>query len=235
MVDTHQEIKKFNQLAEKWWDTTGPMAPLHGLNSLRAPFIHETLGSARIDKPPMDILDVGCGAGILAESMASLGYHVVATDPATKNIEIAKSHAQQMGLSIDYHEGLIESLDLKTFDAILVMEVVEHVPDVQQLLSECIKRLKPGGHLFVATINRTLASFVTAIVGAEYVFRMLPKGTHAWHKFVKPEEIISPLIQDSMTLVKESGISVNPLGPRFRLTKYMGVNYMLAFKKNSKD
>ena len=114
------------------------------------------------------------------------------------------------------------------------MEVVEHVPDVQQLLSECIKRLKPGGHLFVATINRTLASFVTAIVGAEYVFRMLPRGTHEWHKFVKPEEIISPLIQDNMTLVKESGISVNPLGPRFRLTKYMGVNYMLAFKKNSK-
>ena len=122
-------------------------------------------------------------------------------------------------------------LEAKTFDAILVMEVVEHVPDVQELLSECIQRLKPGGHLFVATINRTLASFVTAIVGAEYVFRMLPRGTHQWSKFVKPEEIISPLTRSDMTLIKTSGISVNPFGPRFRLTRYMGVNYMLAFKK----
>ena len=179
----------------------------------------------------MAVLDVGCGAGILSESMASLGYQVVATDPATRNIEIAKTHAQQMGLDIDYHEGLIENLEAKTFDAILVMEVVEHVPDVQELLSECIQRLKPGGHLFVATINRTLASFVTAIVGAEYVFRMLPRGTHQWSKFVKPEEIISPLTRSDMTLLKTSGISVNPFGPRFRLTRYMGVNYMLAFKK----
>jgi len=230
-MDTQQEITKFNNLAERWWDTSGPMAPLHGLNSLRVPFIHETLNPPSTSRPTMDVLDVGCGAGILSESMASLGYHVVATDPATRNIEIAKTHAQQMGLDIDYQEGLIENLEVKTFDAILVMEVVEHVPDVQVLLSECIERLKPGGHLFVATINRTLASFVTAIVGAEYVFRMLPRGTHEWSKFVKPEEIINPLTQSTMTLVKTSGISVNPFGPRFRLTRYMGGNYMLAFKK----
>ena len=209
-MDSQQEITKFNNLAERWWDTSGPMAPLHGLNALRVPFIHETLNATSTNRPPMDVLDVGCGAGILSESMSSLGYHVVATDPANRNIEIAKTHAQQMGLDIDYHEGLIENLEAKTFDAILVMEVVEHVPDVQELLSECIQRLKPGGHLFVATINRTLASFVTAIVGAEYVFRMLPRGTHQWSKFVKPEEIISPLTRSNMTLVKTSGISVNP-------------------------
>ena len=234
-MDTQQEITKFNDLADKWWDTSGPMAPLHGLNSLRVPFIHETLNPPSANRPHMDVLDVGCGAGILSESIACLGYQVVATDPATRNIEIAKNHAQQMGLDIDYHEGLIENLDLKTFDAILVMEVVEHVPDVQELLSECIKRLKPGGHLFVATINRTLASFVTAIVGAEYIFRMLPKGTHEWSKFVKPEEIINPLNRSNMTLAKTSGISVNPFGPRFRLTGYIGVNYMLAFKKHIKN
>ena len=231
-MDAQQEITKFNHLAERWWDTSGPMAPLHGLNSLRVPFIHDTLSPPSTKRPPMVVLDVGCGAGILSESMASLGYQVVATDPATRNIEVAKTHAQQMGLDIDYHEGLIENLEAKTFDAILVMEVVEHVPDVQELLSECIQRLKPGGHLFVATINRTLASFVTAIVGAEYVFRMLPRGTHQWSKFVKPEEIISPLARSNMTLVKTSGISVNPFGPRFRLTRYMGVNYMLSFKKH---
>ena len=231
-MDTQQEITKFNNLAERWWDTSGPMAPLHGLNSLRVPFIHETLNPPSTNKPPMVVLDVGCGAGILSESMASLGYQVVATDPATRNIEIARNHAQQMSLDIDYHEGLIENLELKTFAAILVMEVVEHVPDVQELLNECIKRLKPGGYLFVATINRTLASFVTAIVGAEYVFRMLPRGTHQWRKFVKPEEIISPLSRGNMTLVKTSGIGVNPFGPRFRLTRYMGVNYMLSFKKH---
>ena len=183
----------------------------------------------------MAVLDVGCGAGILSESMASLDYQVVATDPATKNIEIAKSHAQKMGLDIDYREGLIETLDLKAFDAILVMEVVEHVPDVQILLNECIKRLKPGGHLFIATINRTLASFVTAIVGAEFIFRMLPIGTHEWRKFVKPKEIISPLAERGMTIVKEAGVSVNPFGPSFALTKYMGVNYMLAFKKENAE
>ena len=231
-METQQEITKFNNLAERWWDTSGPMAPLHGLNALRVPFIHETLNATSTNRPPMDVLDVGCGAGILSESMSSLGYHVVATDPATRNIEVAKTHAQQMGLDIDYHEGLIENLEAKTFDAILVMEVVEHVPDVQELLNECIQRLKPGGHLFVATINRTLASFVTAIVGAEYVFRMLPRGTHQWSKFVKPEEIIGPLARSNMTLVKTSGISVNPFGPRFRLTRYMGVNYMLSFKKH---
>jgi len=234
-MDTQQEITKFDNLAERWWDTNGPMAPLHGLNSLRVPFIHETLNPPSTNRPPMVILDVGCGAGILSESMASLGYQVVATDPATRNIEIARNHAQQMGLDIDYQEGLIENLELKTFDAILVMEVVEHVPDVQELLSECIKRLKPGGHLFVATINRTLASFVTAIVGAEYIFRMLPRGTHEWSKFVKPEEIINPLNRSNMTLVRTSGISVNPFGPRFRFTGYMDVNYMLAFKKNTRN
>ena len=234
-MNTQQEIAKFNDLAEKWWDTSGPMAPLHGLNSLRVPFIHETLDPPSTNRPPMVVLDVGCGAGILSESMASLGYQVVATDPAARNIEIARNHAKQMGLDIDYHEGLIENLELKTFDAILVMEVVEHVPDVQILLNECIKRLKPGGHLFVATINRTLASFVTAIVGAEYVFRMLPRGTHEWSKFVKPEEIISPLAKRGMTVVKGAGVGVNPFGPSFALTKYMGVNYMLAFKKENAE
>ena len=234
-MDTQQEITKFNNLAEKWWDTSGPMAPLHGLNSLRVPFIQETLNSPSTNRPRMDVLDVGCGAGILSESMASLGYQVVATDPAIRNIEIARNHAQLMSLEIDYQEGLIENLELKTFDAILVMEVVEHVPDVQELLNECIKRLKPGGHLFVATINRTLTSFVTAIVGAEYIFRMLPRGTHEWSKFVKPEEIINPLTRSNMALVKTSGISVNPFGPRFRLTGYIGVNYMLAFKKHIKN
>ena len=228
---TQEEIEKFNDLAETWWDPNGPMAPLHGLNSIRVPFIERILQQDSIEKEKRVVLDVGCGAGILAESLASSGHKVVATDPAVKNITIARRHAQQMGLDIDYHEGLVEQLDSKNFDAVLVMEVVEHVPDIQDLLSQCITRLKPGGHLFVATINRTLTSFIAAIVGAEYVFRMLPIGTHDWKKFVKPKEIIDPLALNGMSLIEQTGVSVNPIGPTFSLTHYMAVNYMLAFKK----
>ena len=234
-MDSQEEIAKFDKLAETWWDPRGPMAPLHGLNSLRVPFIEKILSQNLKGKEQLDVLDVGCGAGILAESLASSGYRVVATDPAVKNIKIARHHAAEMGLAIDYHEGLIEQLDFNTFDAILVMEVVEHVPDVQDLLRQCIKRLKPGGHLFIATINRTLASFIAAIVGAEYIFRMLPIGTHHWKKFVKPKEIVQLLAHEGMSLVDETGVSVNPIGPTFRLTQYMAVNYMMSFKKSGRD
>ena len=225
------EVTKFNKLSEMWWDKSGPMAPLHGLNSIRLPFIHSALSQAGLEPCCTRVLDVGCGAGILSESLARRGYLVDGADPAHKNIAIAREHARGNGIEVSYHEGLVEELLETNFDAILVMEVVEHVPDITQLLNQCAEKLKPGGWLFVATINRTLASFITAIIGAEYIFRMLPIGTHDWRKFVKPSEIVQGL--HDFQLVEQTGIRVNPIGPRFNLTRYMGVNYMLSLRKES--
>ena len=225
------EVTKFNRLADTWWDKNGPMAPLHGLNAIRLPFINSTLTKAGLVPQSTRLLDVGCGAGILSESLAEKDYMVCGTDPASKNIAIARQHARENGVAVSYQEGLVEEIVDTHFDAVLVMEVVEHVPDITQLLHQCADRLKPGGWLFVATINRTLASFITAIIGAEYIFRMLPIGTHDWHQFVKPGEIIKPL--NNFELVEQTGVSVNPIGPKFKLTQYMGINYMLSLRKNS--
>ena len=230
------EIAAFNKLAEQWWDPTGPMAPLHGLNQLRVPYILEQLQApSDVANPepatPYDVLDIGCGAGLLSEGMARHGYSVTGIDPAERNIAIARQHATAHGLDIDYQHTVIEHLPARQFAVVLNMEVVEHVPNAEAFLADSAARVAPGGWLFIATINRTLAAFLAAIVGAEWLFNLLPRGTHRWQQFVRPSEVRSACCRAGLIPVVSQGVAVNPIGPRFRLTRYTGVNYMLVFRR----
>lgn len=229
-----REIDQFNKLAETWWDLDGPMWPLHRLNALRAPFIErhvrEHFGlTDKDDLSQLTVLDVGCGAGVLSESMARAGARVTGIDAASHNIEIARQHATKSGLSIDYRDATVEALDpALTFDVVLNMEVVEHVNDIPAFMKTCADRVAPGGMTFVATINRTVYSFVTAILGAEYILRWLPRGTHRWQQFVTPRETISMLEQEHLFVRELTGVGVNPLRKSLFLTRNTGANYMLA-------
>ena len=229
------EIRKFNDLAATWWNPQGPMWPLHKLNATRVPFIVDTLsragwlsGDETFPLRGMRILDIGCGAGLLSESMASLGAHVTGVDPAQGNIDIARQHARSQDLEIDYRQGSVESLDCAPFDLVLNMEVVEHVENLETFMSRCCELTRPGGLQFVATINRNPLSWLVAIVGAEYVLRWLPRGTHQWSKFVKPVEAERMLRSGGLTPIRSSGVSVNPFTRAYRITPFVGVNYMLA-------
>ncbi len=224
-----REIDHFNQLAATWWDESGPMWPLHRLNALRVPFIERHLRDHFGSLKGLSVLDVGCGAGILSESLARRGAHITGVDAAEKNIAIAKQHAESEGLSIDYRATTVEQLDpTAKFDVVLNMEVVEHVNDVSAFMKDCADRVKPGGMTFVATINRTPYSFVTAIVGAEYILRWLPKGTHHWSQFVTPAETLAFLRRDGFQVRETTGVGVNPLAKSLFLTSNTGANYMLA-------
>ena len=181
------EVNKFAEIAEKWWDPTGDFKPLHVINPLRANYINK--------KSPIDglkVLDVGCGGGLLAEALDAKGAKVTAIDVTDANIEVAKLHAKKMQVDINYKLITAEDLakkESKSYDVVSCLEVIEHVPDPGQLIKACADLLKPGGHMFLSTLNRNPRSFVTAIVGAEYIFNILPKGTHEWSKFIKPSEL----------------------------------------------
>lgn len=196
------EVDKFNRLAATWWDESGPMWPLHRLNALRVPYILERVaerwpGCANGDLSGLSVLDIGCGAGILSESMAAQGARVHGIDPANRNIRIAARHAQVNDLSIRYETGAVESLTTgNRFDLVLNMEVVEHVDDLPAFMATCASHVAPGGMMVLATINRTLYSLVTAIFGAEYILGWLPRGTHEWSRFVTPREL-SGLLADN--------------------------------------
>lgn len=230
------ETARYNQLAQTWWQPEGPMWPLHKLNALRAPYVVQQIcRQLQLDSTPaqpldgLRILDIGCGAGLLAEAMAKQGAQVVGVDPAERNIRIAKTHAAASNLSIDYRTGSVDALeDDEPFDVVLNMEVVEHVEHLPLFLAECCAHIKPGGLQFIATINRTPLSWLVAIVGAEYVLRWLPRGTHQWHKFVKPAEVERMLAQHGLQVVDRAGVSINPLTRHYRLVEYLGVNYMLT-------
>ncbi len=230
------EVDQFNKLADTWWDTKGPMWPLHKLNALRAPFIlnhvrsHFGLGTEE-DLNGIKVLDIGCGAGILSESIAAAGATVIGVDAAERNILMATQHAKSSDLSVTYHHGTVEALESETFDVVLNMEVVEHVADVEQFLIDCAARVRPGGLMFVATINRTLYSAVTAILGAEYILGWLPKGTHRWQQFVKPAEVHEVLRGKSFSLIEQTGVAVNPIRKSMSLTGYHGGNYMLVARR----
>ncbi len=229
------EVARFEALAEAWWDPTGEFRPLHRLNPTRLAYIRDKLCTHFELDPrssrPLDglrLLDIGCGGGLLSEPMRRLGAVVSGLDAGERNIKIAKTHAAQCGLDIDYRCGTIEAL-AKTksrFDIILNMEVVEHVADLGLFIEACARVVKPGGAMLTATLNRTPKSFVFAVVGAEYVLRWLPRGTHDWRKFVRPSELARELRANGLAIADLSGVSYNPLTGAFALSRDLDVNYM---------
>jgi 2-polyprenyl-6-hydroxyphenyl methylase/3-demethylubiquinone-9 3-methyltransferase len=235
-VDT-AEIERFSRLAADWWDTRGPMAALHKLNPVRLAYIRDQ-AAAHFGRDPrkldslkgLRMLDIGCGAGILSEPLARLGAEMIGADPAEENIAIARKHAEDNGVAVDYRATTAEALAEagERFDVVLAMEVVEHVNDVKAFVATCASMVKPGGLMIAATLNRTLKSFALAIVGAEYVLRWLPRGTHQWDKFVTPEELERAFERASLDVIGERGVIYNLLADRWQLSSDMDVNYMLV-------
>lgn len=230
------EIDRFSRLAEEWWNPTGKMRPLHKFNPVRLTYIRDKV-AAHFGRDPkqlkpfegLRVLDIGCGGGLLSEPVARMGAEVVGADAAETNVEVAKIHAEQSGTKVDYRATTAEALAEagETFDVILTMEIVEHVSDVDLFLTSCARMVRPGGLMFVATINRTPKALALAIVGAEYVLRWLPRGTHQYEKLVRPEEIEGPLSTAGLGIVDRTGVSYSPLSDRWNLSRDMDVNYML--------
>jgi 2-polyprenyl-6-hydroxyphenyl methylase/3-demethylubiquinone-9 3-methyltransferase len=234
------EIERFSRMAANWWDPRGPMAPLHKFNPVRLAYIRDQ-AAMHFQRDPkrldglkgLRILDIGCGAGLLSEPLARIGAEVVGADPAAANIEAARLHAAEAGVAVDYRATTAEALaDAgERFDIVLAMEVVEHVSDVKLFVRRCAEMVKPGGLMIAATLNRTLKSFALAIVGAEYVLRWLPRGTHQWDKFVTPEELESAMEAGELRRIGESGVIYNPLADKWRLSPDMDVNYMITAER----
>jgi len=231
------EVARFSRLAGEWWDPRGPMAALHKFNPVRLAYIRDRAAEhfgrdpTRLDSlKGLRILDIGCGGGILCEPLARLGASVVGADPSEKNIAVARRHAAQSGLAIDYRDATAEALAEagEIFDVVLAMEVVEHVTDVGQFIGRAAALVKRGGLLFVATLNRTAKSFALAIVGAEYILRWLPRGTHQWDKFVTPNELELAIERSGLRVNGETGVIYNLLADRWQLSPDMDVNYMVV-------
>ncbi len=234
-----KEIEKFSNMAAEWWDPEGKFKPLHKFNPIRIRYIKENiikefqLKNKKYPLSGINVLDIGCGGGLLSEPMCRLGANVTAIDASNKNIAIANLHAKKNNLKINYICSSPEKLKTtKKFDVILNMEIVEHVEDVDFFLKSCANLLKKNGLMFVATINKTLKSYIFAIVGAEYILRWLPIGTHEWEKFVKPEELKSILIKNNLNLKKIDGMNFNILKDEWNVSKDLSVNYIAEFKKN---
>ncbi|MGL4728479.1 MAG: bifunctional 2-polyprenyl-6-hydroxyphenol methylase/3-demethylubiquinol 3-O-methyltransferase UbiG [Bosea sp. (in: a-proteobacteria)] len=236
------EIARFDAMAATWWDEAGPMAVLHRFNPVRVAWIRdraiEHFGRAPRSLTPLDgldLVDIGCGGGILSEPMARLGATVTGLDPAPGNVSIARAHAEQMGLSEAeggpaYREATIEQLvaEGRRFDIVLAMEVIEHVADPRAFVKACAAAVKPGGLLVMATLNRTLRSFALAIVGAEYVLRWLPRGTHHWDRFITPDELSGMIASTGLSVTGDAGVVFNPLSGDWSLSSDTAVNYMLS-------
>ncbi len=235
-VDT-AEVARFSALAAEWWDARGRMAVLHRFNPVRLGVIKEA-ACRQFDRDAkgldalagLHILDIGCGAGILSEPLARLGAEVVGADPSQPNIEAAKLHAAEAGVTVDYRATTAEALSDagERFDVVLAMEVVEHVADLSLFIKRCAEMVKPGGLMITATLNRTLKSFALAIVGAEYLLRWLPRGTHQWDKFVTPNELEAALERHGLTVLDETGVTYDLIADRWRLSTDMDVNYMVT-------
>jgi 2-polyprenyl-6-hydroxyphenyl methylase/3-demethylubiquinone-9 3-methyltransferase len=234
------EINKFSKIADEWWDINGKFKPLHMFNPIRIEYILDiALNYFKIDKNKkfplknLKILDIGCGGGLISEPMSRLGAKVTGIDASDKNIQVAKLHAKNNNLKINYLNTTPENLDQHNeFDIILNLEVVEHVENLDLYLSSCFKLLKKNGIMFTATINRTLTSYVKAIVGAEYVLRWLPIGTHDWNKFIKPEELEKKLTDLNFSITDLSGLNYNPIFQEWKRTKDVSVNYIISAEKN---
>ncbi len=235
-----EEVAQFAALADDWWNPRGKMAPLHKFNPVRLTFIRDrACAQFGRDAKALDslkglrILDIGCGGGIVSEPLARLGANVVGIDPANENVEAAKLHMVNSGLSIDYRTMTVEALadSNETFDIIVASEVVEHVADLDFFVHRAAEMVKPGGLMIVTTINRTLKSFTLAIVGAEYILRWLPIGTHRWEKFVTPDELENAIEAGGLQVIEESGIMYDLLHDQWRRSNDMDVNYMLAAER----
>ena len=239
-----REIDRFNRHAEAWWDPDGAFKVVHAFNNVRLAKIEKKIAhnfsrnlSSCQPFSGLSCLDIGCGGGLISEPLAKHGAQVTGIDASQKNIEIARLHARDSNVDVDYQQGMIDDISAthNNFDVILNLEVLEHVPDPDRLLSSCIKLLKPNGLLIVSTLNRTLRSFVLAIIGAEYVLRWLPKGTHAWSKFIRPEKIKTTLSQNLLTTSEICGVSFNPFRNKWTVTADTSVNYMIFARKREID
>ena len=224
------ELDKFSQLAHRWWDTQSEFKPLHDINPLRLEWISRLAGGLQGKK----VVDVGCGGGILSESMAQQGGSVTGIDLAEKPLKVAKLHQLESGVQVDYR--LIAAEDLAaaepdSFDVVTCMEMLEHVPDPVSVMTACARMVKPGGWVFFSTLNRNPKSYLFAIVGAEYVLNMLPKGTHDWSKFIKPHELAAFARQAGLDSVELMGMTYNPLTKVYRLERDTDVNYLLACRR----
>jgi 2-polyprenyl-6-hydroxyphenyl methylase/3-demethylubiquinone-9 3-methyltransferase len=234
------EVARFSRIADEWWDPRGRMAALHKLNPVRIAYIRDAAcrrfarDARRIDcLAGLRILDIGCGGGLLSEPLARLGAEVVGADPAQANIEVARRHAGEAGVSVDYRASTAEALAdaQERFDLVLAMEVVEHVADVDLFIRRCAEMVKPGGLFIAATLNRTLKSFALAIVGAEYILRWLPRGTHQWDKFLAPDELEETIERHGLAVTDERGVIYNLLADRWQLSTDMDVNYMVVAER----
>ena len=234
------EIDRFSRLAAEWWNPKGKFKPLHKFNPTRLEEIREQV-ALNFDRPldrtkpfsGLSLLDIGCGGGLISEPMRRLGFDVMAADASETNIEVARLHAKEAGLDIDYRATTAEAIaaEGKTFDVVLALEIVEHVADVPFFLTTCADMVKPGGLLFVATINRTAKALAFAIVGAEYVLGWLPKGTHQYSKLVRPEEIEGPVTAAGMSVIEELGVVYHPLEDAWKRSTDTSVNYMTIVRR----
>ncbi len=223
------ELDKFDELAQRWWDPDGPQKALHALNPARLGYVAD-----RVDVRDAEVLDVGCGAGLLSEALAKAGARVTAIDLAPNLLKVARLHGLESGVKVTYREIAVEALAAEmpgAFDAVTCMEMLEHVPDPSAIVLACATLLKPGGRLFLSTLNRTPAAFALAIVGAEYVARLLPKGTHQYRDFIKPSELAKWLRAAGLELEDVSGLMYEPWRNAARLTSRTDVNYLACARK----
>ncbi len=237
---SEQEVARFNALAQEWWDPNGKYKTALAFNAARTEYMIAQLASCHERDPSLPdclaglrILDVGCGGGLISEALAKRGATVTGVDASAMSIEVARRHAQQSGLSVDYRHCLAGQLlaEDERFDVVINAEVVEHVPDQAALINECARLVKPSGILVLATLNRTVKSWIIAILGAEYVMRYLPVGTHDWKMFVKPEELAGWVATEHFKLVDETGMKLNPLTGIWRLSDSLAVNYIQVYRR----
>ena len=235
-----EEIQKFSDLADEWWDVNGKFKPLHMFNPIRIEYITEKIKQEfnLINQnnnflKDLKILDIGCGGGLISEPLARLGGEVTGIDASEKNIKVAKLHSKKNNLNINYLNKSPEQLNnSEKFDIILNLEVVEHVENVDLYIKSCSNLLKKNGVMFTATLNRTIVSYIKAIVGAEYILRWLPIGTHDWNKFIKPEELEKKLSSANFSTIDVKGLEFNPLFNKWKKSDNLSVNYIICSKRN---